>query len=59
MAWCSPVGITPAWRSYGLEQQFITPHCPRQNSMVERVIPTQGEHASTAIASRLNSTPCA
>jgi len=25
-------------RSYGLEQEFITPHCPEQNGMVERVI---------------------
>ncbi|EJM97073.1 integrase family protein, partial [Herbaspirillum sp. YR522] len=27
-------------RSYGLEQEFITPHCPQQNGMVERVIRT-------------------
>lgn len=25
-------------RSYGLRQEFITPHCPQQNGMVERVI---------------------
>lgn len=25
-------------RSYGLHQEFITPHCPQQNGMVERVI---------------------
>jgi putative transposase len=25
-------------RSYGLQQEFITPHCPQQNGMVERVI---------------------
>lgn len=25
-------------RSYGLRQTFITPHCPQQNGMVERVI---------------------
>ena len=25
-------------RSYGLKQEFITPHCPEQNGMVERVI---------------------
>lgn len=25
-------------RSYGLKQEFITPHCPQQNGMVERVI---------------------
>jgi putative transposase len=24
-------------RSYGLKQEFITPHCPQQNGMVERV----------------------
>jgi putative transposase len=25
-------------KSYGLQQEFITPHCPEQNGMVERVI---------------------
>ena len=25
-------------RSYGLRQEFITPHCPQQNGIVERVI---------------------
>nr|WP_269450883.1 integrase core domain-containing protein [Stenotrophomonas sp. MMGLT7] len=25
-------------RSYGLKQESITPHCPQQNGMVERVI---------------------
>jgi putative transposase len=25
-------------RDYGLRQEFITPHCPQQNQMVERVI---------------------
>ena len=25
-------------RSYGLQQEFITPHCPQQNGMIERVI---------------------
>ena len=30
-------------RSYGLEQEFITPHCPQQNGMVERVIRTLKE----------------
>lgn len=25
-------------RSYGLRQEFITPHCPHQNGMVEREI---------------------
>ena len=27
-------------KSYGLRQEFITPHCPQQNGMVERVIRT-------------------
>jgi putative transposase len=27
-------------RSYGLKQEFITPHCPQQNGMIERVIRT-------------------
>ena len=30
-------------RSYGLSQEFITPYCPQQNSMVERVIRTLKE----------------
>ena len=30
-------------RSYGLKQEFITPHCPQQNNMVERVIRTLKE----------------
>lgn len=30
-------------RSYGLQQEFITPHCPEQNGMVERVIRTLKE----------------
>ena len=25
-------------RSYGLQQEFITPHCPQQNGMMERLI---------------------
>ena len=49
-------------RSYGLKQEFITPHCPQQNGMVERVIRTLKEqcvhrprfesqqHASRSIA---------
>ncbi|WP_115514902.1 MULTISPECIES: integrase core domain-containing protein [Xanthomonas] len=28
---------------YGLKQEFITPHCPQQNGMVERVIRTLKE----------------
>jgi putative transposase len=34
-------------RSYGLRQEFITPHCPQQNGLIERVIRTlkeQGVH---------------
>ncbi len=27
-------------RGYGLQQEFITPHCPEQNGLVERVIRT-------------------
>jgi predicted ABC-type ATPase len=27
-------------KSYGLQQEFITPHCPDQNGLVERVIRT-------------------
>lgn len=30
-------------RSYGLSQEFITPYCPQQNGMVERVIRTLKE----------------
>jgi putative transposase len=30
-------------RSYGLKQEFITPHCPQQNGMVERVMGTLKE----------------
>ena len=30
-------------RSYGLKQEFITPHCQQQNGMVERVIRTLKE----------------
>jgi putative transposase len=55
-------------RSYGLRQEFITPHCPRQNGMVERVIRTLKEqcahrrrfetlqHAGRVIASGFSST---
>lgn len=31
-------------RSYGLRQEFITPHSPEQNGMVERLIRTLKEH---------------
>ncbi|MBP0484860.1 integrase core domain-containing protein [Sagittula salina] len=30
-------------RSYGLKQALITPHCPQQNGMVERLIRTLKE----------------
>lgn len=33
-------------RSYGLRQEFITPHCSRQNGMVERVIRTLKEQCA-------------
>ncbi|MCD9029644.1 integrase core domain-containing protein [Luteimonas sp. BDR2-5] len=33
-------------RSYSLKQEFITPHCPQQNGMVERVIRTLKEQCA-------------
>lgn len=33
-------------RSYGLRQEFITPHTPQQNGMVERVIRTLKEQCA-------------
>jgi len=33
-------------RSYGLRQEFITPHCRQQNGMVERVIRTLKEQCA-------------
>ncbi|MGY0632741.1 IS3 family transposase [Luteimonas sp. A478] len=33
-------------RSYGLQQEFITPHCPQQNGMVERLIRTLKEQCA-------------
>ena len=33
-------------RSYGLQQEFITPYCPQQNGMVERVIRTLKEQCA-------------
>lgn len=35
--------FTALVRGYGLRQEFITPHCPQQNGMVERVIRTLKE----------------
>jgi len=46
-------------RSYGLRQEFITPHTPEQNGMVERVIRTLKNSAPTGIGSRPCSTPVA
>jgi putative transposase len=34
------------FRSYGLKQEFITPHCPQQNGMVEPVIRTLKEQCN-------------
>jgi len=38
--------FTAVVRSYGLRQEFITPHCPQQNGMVERVIRTLKEQCT-------------
>ncbi|WP_246057644.1 DDE-type integrase/transposase/recombinase [Arenibacterium halophilum] len=35
--------FTALVRSYGLKQEFISPHCPQQNGMVEKVIRTLKE----------------
>ena len=35
--------FTALVHGYGLKQEFITPHCPQQNGMVERVIRTLKE----------------
>ncbi|EIX9432408.1 TPA: DDE-type integrase/transposase/recombinase [Klebsiella pneumoniae] len=44
MAWCLPDATTTARvKSYGLQQEFITPYTPKQNGMVERVIRTLKE----------------
>ncbi len=43
-------------RSYGLKQESITPHCPKQNGMVERVIRTMKEqcvHRLVSITCRM------
>ena len=37
---------TRLMKSYGLRQEFITPHCPPQNGMVERVIRTIKEQCA-------------
>lgn len=38
--------FTALVRRYGLRQEFITPHCPQQNGMVERVIRTFKEQCA-------------
>ena len=38
--------FTALVRGYGLRQEFITPHCPQQNGMVERVIRTLKEQCT-------------
>lgn len=35
--------FTAIVRSYGLKQEFITPHCPQQNGTIEQVIRTLTE----------------
>jgi putative transposase len=37
---------TPLVRGYGLRQEFITPHGPEQNGMVERLIRTLKEQCA-------------
>ncbi len=37
---------TALLRSYGLKQEFITPHCPQQKGMVERLIRTLKEQCA-------------
>ena len=36
----TPRSYTALVKGYGLQQEFITPHCPQQNGMVERLIRT-------------------
>jgi hypothetical protein len=50
-------GAMPRRLRYGLQQEFITPYCPQQNGMVERVTCTFKERYTTVIASRASSTP--
>lgn len=51
-------GYTQLLRSYGLKQEFITPHCPQQNGMVERVIRTLKDQSCIGIALRAKPTHC-
>ncbi len=39
----TPRACTHLVRSYDPKQEFITPHCPQQNGMIERVIRTLKE----------------
>nr|WP_238692476.1 DDE-type integrase/transposase/recombinase [Xanthomonas oryzae] len=43
---------TPLVAGDGLKQEFITPHCPQQNGMVERVIRTLKEQCVVGTGSR-------
>jgi putative transposase len=45
LVFCSR-SYTALVRSYGLRQEFITPHCPEQNGMVERLIRTLKEQCA-------------
>lgn len=49
--------FTALAKSYGLQQEFITPHCPQQNGMVERVSAASKSNVCTATASRACSMP--
>ena len=40
---CPSRSYTALVRSYGLRQEYVTPHCPQQSGMVERVIRTLKE----------------
>ena len=40
MAFFTSLTFLQLVRSYGLKQEFFTPHCPQQNGIVERVIRT-------------------
>jgi putative transposase len=66
MGWSSRQGAySRIVRNYGLRQEFVTPHCPQQNGMIERVIRTLKEqcvhrhrfetpqHASRVIGGRI------
>lgn len=41
-------------RSYGLRQEFITPHCPQQNGMIERVIRTLKEQCTRCLSTMMS-----